>query len=371
MSHHTASIHPLPTDDHQSFSLFNALPYAVFVLEQDRHIRFINAQAEAWLSDSLTGVIGRPAEQFFAQDNDLLEMIEQCFAEGSPIKRYDHRLHFGDKGESLAHIHLSPLAFDQSRQVTSLLMMIDQPEGMATIANALDQQAASRSAGMMAAMLAHEVKNPLLSIRGAAQLLEQNAGDKDKPLTDIICREADRIKALMDNIEFFSNAPFACDNAVNIHEVLQYVRHVASGSFASHVTIHSQYDPSLPDVRGDRELLVQLFMNLVKNAAEALQGREDGVITLRSFYQINNRFRVAETKPFIALPIAITVEDNGGGIAEDMRPHLFDPFVTSKQDGKGLGLAIVAKIISDHGGAITLDNGKDGHTAFTILLPSA
>ncbi len=226
----------------------------------------------------------------------------------------------------------------------------------------------SRSAAIMAAMLAHEVKNPLSGIRGAAQLLRQRASEDDKPLADLICREVDRINTLINKIEFFSNEPVACAESVNIHEVLQYVREVAHSTFAAHVTIQSRYDPSLPDVRGDRELLVQLFINLVKNAAEALEGRDDGVITLKTGYQINHKFRIAGREPFISLPIAITIEDNGGGIAPDLQSSIFDPFVTSKAQGNGLGLAICAKIVGDHGGTIALDTSLAGHTRFHILL---
>lgn len=228
----------------------------------------------------------------------------------------------------------------------------------------------SRSAAIMAAMLAHEVKNPLSGIRGAAQLLKQRANDDDKPLADLICREVDRINALISKIEFFSNEPVACAEAVNIHEVLQYVRELAQNTFAAHVTIESRYDPSLPEVRGDRELLVQLFVNLVKNAAEALEGRTDGVITLKTGYQINHKFRIAGREPIIALPIAVTVEDNGGGIPADLQPSIFDPFVSTKAQGNGLGLAIVAKIVGNHGGTIALDSSASGRTRFHILLPA-
>jgi len=228
----------------------------------------------------------------------------------------------------------------------------------------------SPSASIMAAMLAHEIKNPLAGIRGAAQLLGQRATPEDMALTDLICREVDRINALFKKIEFFTDEPVACDQPVNIHEVLEYVRKLAVDGFAQQVRIENRYDPSLPDVKGDRELLIQLFMNLLKNAAEALEGRSDGVITLTTRYLMNHQFHVEGKGRSIRLPIGIVIEDNGGGIPQEVARSLFEPFVTTKRDGKGLGLAIVAKIVGNHGGMIALDPAPVGHTRFTLMLPA-
>lgn len=228
----------------------------------------------------------------------------------------------------------------------------------------------SPAASVMAAMLAHEIKNPLAGIRGAAQLLGQRANSEDLALTDLICREVDRINALFKKMEFFTDEPMACDQPVNIHEVLEYVRHLAEDGFAQHVRIDSRYDPSLPDVMGDRELLIQLFLNLLKNAAEALGHRYDGVITITTRYLMNHHFRVEGKGSSIRLPIGIIIEDNGGGIAPEIAHNLFDPFVTNKPDGKGLGLAIVAKIVGNHNGMIALDPAPAGHTRFKLMLPA-
>jgi two-component system nitrogen regulation sensor histidine kinase GlnL len=233
-----------------------------------------------------------------------------------------------------------------------------------------EPEAPSQSVSIMAAMLAHEIKNPLAGIRGAAQLLGQHANAEDKALTELICREVDRIHALTRKIEFFSAEPIACNQQVNIHEVLQYVRDLARRSFARGIHIESRYDPSLPEVVGDKELLIQLFVNLITNAAEALNGHSEATITLRTRYQINHKFRMKGHKPFISLPICIEIEDNGGGISPDIGHRLFEPFTTTKATGKGLGLAIVAKIVADHGGMISLDpSAPEGNARFKILLP--
>lgn len=230
-----------------------------------------------------------------------------------------------------------------------------------------------RSAAMMAAMLAHEVKNPLAGIRGAAQLLSKQASDADRPLTDLICREVDRINNLLQKIDFFSSSePLACNQPVNIHEVLQEVCELAKSGFTHRIIIDTNYDPSLPDVLGDKELLVQLFLNLMTNAAEALANSSSGYISLRTRCQINHKFQMPGRNKVISLPICIEIEDNGGGIDPELRSSIFEPFITSKANGKGLGLAIVAKIVADHGGLIMLDPSAPlSHTRFRVLLPAA
>jgi two-component system nitrogen regulation sensor histidine kinase GlnL len=181
---------------------------------------------------------------------------------------------------------------------------------------------AARSVTAMAAMLAHEVKNPLSGIRGAAQLLERNADPGDRELTRLICEEADRIVALVDRMEMFSDVRPLERAPVNIHEVLAHVRKLAQSGFARHLRMEERYDPSLPPVYGNRDLLVH------------------------------------------------GIQDNGPGIPEDLRDHLFDPFVTTKVGGKGLGLALVAKIVGDHGGIVEFDGGPR-RTVARLRLPVA
>ncbi|MCI5048982.1 MAG: ATP-binding protein [Rickettsiales bacterium] len=228
------------------------------------------------------------------------------------------------------------------------------------------------SASLMAAMLAHEIKNPLSGIRGAAQLLAQNVSKDDQALTELICREVDRISGLLKKIEFFSNQPVPCDQAVNIHEVLMDVCELTQSQRDTKISFATQYDPSLPEVRGDRALLTQLFMNLVQNAIEACLS--EGVvpdIKLGTHYQINHTFRMHKSEGELrALPIAITVEDNGGGLDPAIVDAMFDPFVTTKTSGTGLGLAIVAKIVGEHGGMISLEPPDAGTTRFKVMLPA-
>ena len=221
----------------------------------------------------------------------------------------------------------------------------------------------------MAAILAHEVKNPLSGIRGAAQLLEASVTEADQELAILIRDEADRIRALVERMEVFGDKPFD-RGAVNIHRVLEHVRRLAHTGFAADIRIHEVYDPSLPPVFGNRDQLVQVLLNLVKNAAEALidAGVPNPDITLITAYQHGMRLAVPGSARRMELPLVVIVRDNGPGIAEDIRANLFDPFVTSRPAGSGLGLALVAKIIADHGGTIEVDT-RPGRTEFRLHLP--
>jgi two-component system nitrogen regulation sensor histidine kinase GlnL len=231
----------------------------------------------------------------------------------------------------------------------------------------LTHRNAARSVTAMAAMLAHEVKNPLSGIRGAAQLLEQDADEAGRELTQLICDETDRIVALVDRMEAFSDHRPIERSAVNIHEVLDRVRKVAQSGFARQIRVSEEYDPSLPPVDGNHDLLVQVFLNLVKNAAEAVP-HSGGEITIATAYRHGLRLAVQGSGARVHLPLMVSITDNGPGIPEDLREHLFDPFVTTKRNGSGLGLALVAKVIGDHGGVIEFDS-QPRRTVFRVFLP--
>jgi len=251
----------------------------------------------------------------------------------------------------------------------AVLLVLQDASAVRALDRQLTFRGAARSVTSMAALLAHEVKNPLSGIRGAAQLLEASVGEADRELTVLIRDEADRIRGLVDRMEMFGEKPIE-RGAVNIHWVMEHVRRLAQSGFAAAIRFTEVYDPSLPPVHGNRDQLVQVVLNLVKNAAESIVsgGAANGEITLISAFEHGVRLAVPGSDRRMHLPLVIAVRDNGPGIPDDIRSNLFNPFVTSKASGSGLGLALVAKIVSDHGGLIEADS-RPGRTEFRLHLP--
>ena len=340
-----------------------ALPDPVIVVDRAGAIDYVNPAAEQFLDASAAALCGGPLADCVAPHSPLLTLVDSVWNSGNTISGYDMLLdgpRFGSRSVTIQGALTGEAA---GRLVLSL-----HERGMA---EKLDRQLvhrnAARSITAMGAMLAHEVKNPLSGIRGAAQLLEQDADSAGRELTQLICDEADRIVALVDRMEAFADHRPIAGEAFNIHEVLERVRKVAQPGFARHVRFIEEYDPSLPPVYGERDLLVQVFLNLVKNAAEAVPNA-DGEIILTTAYRQGLRLAGPGGGTPRRLPLMVSVTDNGPGIPEDLRPHLFDPFVTTKRHGTGLGLALVAKVIGDHGGVIEFDT-QPQRTVFRVFLP--
>ncbi|MBX4872787.1 nitrogen regulation protein NR(II) [Rhizobium bangladeshense] len=350
-----------------AMAVLNAIQNPVVMVDESGFIAFANWEAEAFFGASASHLARYRISTFIPFGSPLLALIEQVRERKAPVNEYRVDLSSPRLGQDkLVDLYVAPVLSEPGAVV-----IVFQERSMADkIDRQLTHRAAARSVTGLASMLAHEIKNPLSGIRGAAQLLEQSVIDDDRALTRLICDETDRIVSLVDRMEVFSDERPVDRMPVNIHSVLDHVKAVAKAGFARNIRITESYDPSLPAVYANRDQLVQVFLNLVKNAAEAVGDRPDGEIMLTTAYRPGIRLSVAGTREKISLPLEFCVHDNGPGVPADLLPHLFDPFITTKTNGSGLGLALVAKIIGDHGGIIECDS-QNSRTTFRVLMPAS
>ncbi len=340
-----------------------ALPFPVMVVDADGSIGYVNGAVEQFFGQGATVMLGRRLDQLLPDDSPLISLVAQVRKSGASVAEYDVAVLAAGRNPRRVSVQAAPFGEDGG----SVVVSFQERSFARDIDRRLIYRDAARSVTALASVLAHEVKNPLSGIRGAAQLLEQTASADDRQLTRLICEETDRICALVDSMSVFAENPLVDRTAVNIHEVLERVRRLAEAGFARNVRFVEEYDPSLPPVYGDRDQLIQVFLNLVKNAAEAVPAR-GGEIVLATAYRHGVRLALPGGERRVQLPLWISVADNGPGIAPDLLESMFDPFVTTKSKGSGLGLALVAKLIGDHGGAIECES-EAGRTVFHVMLP--
>lgn len=350
-------------DDFDVSTLLRAVSFPVLVLEGNDKIIYVNSAAEQFFQQGAPFLHGRPLDGVVARHSPLLQLVAQLRSDGISVSEHDVDLVMprgGGRGLTVAAAMLTELD-------GHVVISFHQNAAARNLERQLTHRSAARSVSAMASMLAHEVKNPLAGIRGAAQLLERVLNGSDQSLAILIREEVDRICALVDRVGVFAEDAPLQRSPVNIHEVLDRVKRSAEAGFAGNLKIITDFDPSLPPVFGNRDQLIQVFLNLVKNAAEAVSP-DDGEITMSTGFRRGVRLAVKGGGGRVHLPLMVAISDNGPGIPDDIGTHLFDPFITTKVGGTGLGLPLVAKAVNDHGGVVEFDTGEWGAT-FKVFLP--
>jgi two-component system nitrogen regulation sensor histidine kinase GlnL len=352
---------PLGVDER---GLWASLPVPAILVSSDDVIIDINAAAEGFLNASVKAVCGMPVWDIVAIDAPLEEAFARARASQTTLFVNDVDVGSGQRAPLQSQLQIAPLSGAQG----VMILMISPRELAGRMTQNQSVKSAAKSAIGMAEMLAHEIKNPLAGITGAAQLLSMNLSKEDMELTDLIVAESRRIVKLLEQVEQFGNLTIPERGPVNLHDVLDRARRSALLGFGGQMRIVEDYDPSLPLAWGDKDQLLQVVLNLVKNASEAA-GEAGGTIRLHSYYEHSFRLRRADGYG-VPLPLQIEVIDDGPGLPEHIAGDVFDPFVSGRENGTGLGLALVSKIVSEHDGWISVTS-TPGRTVFRISLPRA
>lgn len=344
--------------------VLDATPFAVLAIDRDDQVLFANHAAQDLFLLSTALIERTGLETLLAPASPVFDLIGRARREVSPVSGREIALEGPARGPVIVDVTATPA--DDGDTVTLVIRV----QGRArAISERWTQSSAARSVAGLGQTLAHEIKNPLAGIRGAAQLLMRTAPPEELPLAQLICDETDRIRRLVDRMESIGEPGLVVRKPVNIHGVLDRVITLAKAELPHGVTIQRRFDPSLPEIGADSDQLIQAFLNLVKNALEAVARRGDdaGLVSVATAWRPGVRIRSA-SGGWATLPLEVSITDNGPGVAEDLREHLFEPFVTTKTSGGGLGLSVVAKIVNDHGGAVEFES-EPGRTMFRALFP--
>lgn len=344
--------------------ILDNMPVPVLEITAENGICFANSAAEEFFATSRQQLCQSGLSDLVPEDHPLFLLLQHLRREGGSVT--EHELQFNSPRLNKEGITVQ--GADMPEKPGAIVLTFHDSSTARTLDRQLAFRSAARSVSGMAAMLAHEVRNPLSGIKGAAQILENAVAEQDKELASLICAEVDRIDALVERMGMFGEAP-SDYRSVNIHRVLEHVKLLAGQGCAAGIRIIERYDPSLPPVWGNRDQLVQVLLNLIKNAAEAIRETDKpGEITLSTSYRPGIRLALPGTTQWRHLPLVVTVKDTGPGISETIRPHLFEPFLSTKMSGSGLGLALVGKIMDDHGGVIEVES-RPGRTEISLYLP--
>jgi len=346
-------------------SLLRTIKYPLIIIDNNDSIIASNDDAEMFFGLSRNILNKYKFTTLYPKTSPMYYLIEQSRDKKTTIREYSLIINnIIDHKEREVDIQVSPF------EDTDLLLLIFIERGIAKKFNRQYMQAGStKSLIEMSSILAHEIKNPLSGIKGAAQLLLDGASDENKSLINIICDETDRINNLINSMEVFSDNTQIKKEKLNMHTIFNHVKLIAENGFAKNVNFIERFDPSLPDIYGNKDLLIQVLLNLIKNSCDAIKDNQSkGEIILSSSFLSSVRISLPTSNKRLELPLCFSIEDNGGGIDKGLIDNIFDPFITSKKDGKGLGLPIVAKIIQDHDGVIECEQTNKG-IKMSILFP--
>ena len=337
--------------------LLAAAPTPLFAIDAQGGVAHANAAAETLVNLSRAAMLGRGVEG----------LLGLALPEPAPVAAYDQALRLPGGRRQLADVQVAPWPERSGWRIVTLHLQ----STVFPAARRGGREGGARAAAGAAAMLAHEIKNPLAGIRGAAQLLETEVAAEARSLARLIRDEVDRVAALIDRMEHFTDTRPLALSGQNIHAILTHVRALAEPGFARGIIVREHYDPSLPEVLGHRDALIQVLLNLLKNAGEALGGQGGTVFVTTAYRHGMHRRDICggHRRP---LPIEVCIIDDGPGAPGEIADQLFEAFVTSKPSGRGLGLALVHKLITDMGGLVEYAReGRPPRTVFRLLLPRA
>lgn len=344
------------------YAVLDSLPYPVLLLDSDSCFYWVNHAAESFFQRSHAILVGSYLQELLPTDNALFPLLRRVQSNGHSISDQNIELVSPRVGRHLVDVQICEVD-----GVSPLFCLSLQPKALAERVRGMSSfKGAALSMTKISALLAHEIKNPLAGIKGAAQLLQMELPATGRELSDLIVEEADRITRLLNRIEGMASDAPVSTSEVNIHEILDHSIRITKASFGRHVDIITAYDPSLPPILADREMLVQAFINILKNASEAIP--KTGKITITTSYSLHAYFAAVGGKKSVHLPLQIEITDDGAGIPDELQDLIFEPFISSKSTGSGLGLAMVASVISDHGGMVSA-NSRPGETCLRLNLP--
>lgn len=344
--------------------LLASLPLAVVLLAPGQRINWANPAAEQFFGQSLRRLAGKCLRDLLSFEEPRLT---ERLADGeAPVSARDISVAVRGQGARRLDVTITPIIDEAGWQLVTL-------HDTTTSESLGEDSSAGENAVLRAPeILAHEIKNPLAGIRGAAQLLARNVAEKDRALTTLIADEVDRVAKLIDQMQTLSRRTAEPVAPCNLHEAVRRAGAVISAASSGGPRIEEEFDPSLPSVLGSSDGLVQVLINLLSNAQEACREVAKPRIAVRTRFASGLQLHSSIDGKPVRLPIEVRISDNGPGIDPAMRDHVFEPFVTTKKSGQGLGLALVRKLVRDMNGRITHDrDDAGGWTHFRVHLPLA